>query len=84
MKQISSCSLAEGLRQVVLERGEQGWAALSSAGMSQEWTPFDNSQVSVVFCVTLSTGTCCSQRKMYFPAMKNFCGANAFCAHPMH
>lgn len=51
--------------------------------MIQEWSPFDNSQVSVVFCVTLSVGTCCFQRKTRI-AVENFCGANAFCAHPQH
>lgn len=65
-------------------RGGAEWAALGTAGMIQEWTPLDNSQVSGVFWVILSMGTCCFQRKIYFPAIENFCGANAFYAQPKH
>lgn len=60
--------------------GRAETAALSNVGMVQEWIPFDKWQVSIAFCfcVTLSLGTCCFQRKIYIAAMKNFCGANAF------
>lgn len=60
--------------------GRAETAVLSNVGMIQEWIPFDKWQVSIAFCfcVTLSMGTCCFQRKIYIAAMKNFCGANAF------
>lgn len=52
--------------------GRTEWAALSTAGMIQEWAPFDNSQVNVVFSVTLSMGMSCFQTKCISLPWKTF------------